>query len=253
LALVAAAAGCSSRSNECKAICPVGCNISDDCQSCIPESDDAGLGTACNGPNDCCIGNCVGGICVATPDGGISDGGSRGGGASGGTSGGAQTGCQPWTNPSPTFDAACNPSGSTTEVCGPAGTCIPNCNDSAGYCGSLTCEVNGHCKAAGAASSGGSGGTTASSSGTVSGNSSSSGSGSSGFNSGTSSSNSGGSGGFCGQTGVASCTKSHEGDDCCSEYCIDDVCACNEGGGEYPCESQSDCCSGAICTSGVCL
>lgn len=218
------------------------------------------------------MGSCVDGVCVASVgDGGSSSGssGSGSGGSSSGSTGGTHPGCLPWTStPSPTYDAACNSGSATTEVCGPSGTCIPNCNDSAGYCGSEVCQVNGHCKTAGGGSTGtvigGSSGSQGSA-GVPGGSSSgargstfgstgfgSTGFGGSGFGSSGFGASSGGFGGGCGQTGLASCSRSTELFDCCSGYCVSGVCACNKGGGQYPCVTQTDCCSGAICNLGIC-
>ncbi|HUB05667.1 MAG TPA: hypothetical protein VMB50_01630 [Myxococcales bacterium] len=44
-------------------ICPVGCNVSPDCTTCVPQGPNAGLGTACQTNDDCCTGTCINGAC----------------------------------------------------------------------------------------------------------------------------------------------------------------------------------------------
>jgi hypothetical protein len=68
--------------------------------------------------------------------------------------------------------------------------------------------------------------------------------------------------GSCGQTGVAACTTSKAATECCSQYCYEDVCACNCGGGTYICVTDADCCVGSAasvcktpstgCVGGLC-
>ncbi len=50
---------------RCNAACPVGCDLSPDCRACVPESSSAGIGTACRTNEDCCIGECIQGLCTA--------------------------------------------------------------------------------------------------------------------------------------------------------------------------------------------
>ncbi len=166
--------GCSSTGGGCAVTCPVGCNVSPDCTTCVAESAQAGLGTPCNTDNDCCNGSCLNGTCTANALGVGGSGSSSGGGATtghtttgGGTgghgttggsasgSGGGTKGCTPSPTPSPTSDAQCSSNG--TLVCNPEGQCVPNCNAAPTSCPTgETCQVNGHCEST--ISSGGNGG-----------------------------------------------------------------------------------------------
>ena len=172
------AAGCSSggTGGNCGDIaCPTGCSISSDCQSCLPTSPGAGLGSTCSSDVDCCTGSCVSGTCTAAPDGGLTEGGSSSGGGNstangsssggtsragssssgGGSSSGGVSGCLPSATPNPGYDTACNPAGGTSEVCNTSGACVANCNDGSVQCGPGTsCAANGHCLAQGSSSGG---------------------------------------------------------------------------------------------------
>jgi hypothetical protein len=164
--------GCSpslASGNNCSSTCPVGCNISSDCLSCVPESAQAGAGTVCSTNNDCCTGTCVNSVCTAT---GLSEGGSAGTtgggtgdpadggsgttgshGSSGGTTGGTVASCTPANPPTMASDAQCGDAG--VMVCSSTGKCVPNCNDDLSYCGTLPCEANGHCETPSSSGSGG--------------------------------------------------------------------------------------------------
>ncbi|MHB8419210.1 MAG: hypothetical protein ACYDCL_14130 [Myxococcales bacterium] len=182
LSLALAATACSpSTAGGCAETCPVGCDISADCQTCVAESPQSGLGTACNTDQDCCNGNCINGLCTASDLGLGSSNGSGTGGGSNGVSSGSSTGtrstsggsssssrgrgstggnggsCPPSPTPSTQSDLDCGDGGQW--VCSPSGTCIPNCNGQPEICtAGQVCQINGHCETPGGSAGNGSAG-----------------------------------------------------------------------------------------------
>ena len=168
--ILAFAAACSPKitGNGCQATCPIGCDISADCTSCIPESTQAGVGHGVHRQLRLLHRKLrQGGVCIATGLTGLvvsGSGGSNSGstGGSGATtsrsgSGGSSTSGTPATCPTPPSIASDQACGNTSEwVCNASGQCVPNCNYDPSYCGTaVTCEINGHCQTPTSSSSSG--------------------------------------------------------------------------------------------------
>jgi hypothetical protein len=146
-----------------------------------------------------------------------------------------------------------------TGVCD-AGLCVPAANASTSTTGAMNGAASTSGQSATTTSGGGASTSTAaattastSASGTTGSATAATASGSTHGATTTTTTTSGGSlGSTSGGCAVVGAACSTGGAICCSQYCIHSACTCNSGGGTYPCVAQTDCCTGATCTAGLC-